>query len=144
LAVSCALWLSVGLSSTSRVLITLPLSTSVPQTFLIAGSTFAGADSVHVWAWPPNQDPIFIGASDTMKADNVTQLGTGSFSVQARNLPVGTYPIVVYVHNAETQTFDTQVFTIYMVRPCVMVATCYPFTVGLSGALEFWFISQCV
>lgn len=129
------------ISAAPRVLITMPYSTNVKQTFVISGSTFAGADLVHIWAWP-SSGPVFVGQSSTVQPDAVTQFATGSFSVQAKNLPVGTYPIVVYVRDSATGTFNTQVVTMYTVSACTMVATCIPFFTG-AGNVEFWFLEQC-
>lgn len=133
--------LSVSLSAQSRIYMTAPASTSVPQTFLLSGSTFGGTDFVHVWAFP-SSGPIFLGQGNATQPDGVTQLASGSFSVQARNLPVGSYPIVVYAHNATTNSFDTEVGATFTVRPCLLVATCYPF-LSPGGVTEFWFVSQC-
>ncbi len=130
-------------STTTMLTLTAPLSDDVSTTFNISGVTLGGVDVVHVWAWPPNQNPIFVGAAPANLPDPVTKLPANAFILQASGLPVGTYPIVVYGHNPQTDTFDVQVARTYTVHACQIVYECFTFAIGLNGYTQNFYIGRC-
>ncbi len=121
-----------------------PPAASVGQSFTISGAAL-GADAVHVWAFPnwPATDAVWVGAANSLAStpDPVRGLLTGGWIVQATNLPIGTYPLAVYAHDAATNTFPTMALQMVTVRPCVSRVECWPLFEGVMPS--FVLIEAC-
>jgi hypothetical protein len=112
------------------------------------GSTAgAGADAVHVWAWPTNGGtPAFVGAATPgwMRNDVGGIFGSrfapSGFGLTVNGLAGGTYVLVAYMHSTVTNTFNAQrTVTVTIADPVMWVdspaagATVSPLGFFVSG-----------
>jgi hypothetical protein len=88
------------------------------QAFTLTGATMDGLDAVHVWAFPENADPVFLGWAHTNQPYLPTLAQTGGWRVLVQRAPVGTYPIGVYAHDPATNTFPVSWGGIFTISAC--------------------------
>ncbi len=113
------------------------IHTSVPTRFTISGTTMY-SDVVHAWAFPPNANPVFLGAGYTSQPDIHLQRPDGAFTIiiDDEKMPLGTYPMVVYAHDPATNTFPTQAGQTITVRICDWVTEPVWFTGPLGPVTQ--------
>ncbi|MCX6546022.1 MAG: hypothetical protein NTV05_16625 [Acidobacteria bacterium] len=116
-----AVRVSVVVGPPMRAMIDTPQpETMVTQPFEVAGWAIdlaaeggSGIDTVHVWAYPlTGESPIWLGVA--VQGDPRPDVGAlfgrqfdaAGYGLRVRDLPPGTYDLVVYPHRARTNTFD--------------------------------------
>jgi hypothetical protein len=79
----------------------------------LAADGGSGVDTVHVWAYPlTGEPPVWLGVAvqgdprPDVAALFGRQFDTAAYRLRVRDLPPGTYDLVVYPHRARTNTFD--------------------------------------
>lgn len=107
--------------SNPAMVIDTPQSGFVSPSFWLAGwgldlgsPTGAGADAVHVWAWPDSgAPPIFAGAvvpGMISRPDVGAAFGSrftpSGWGLVVNNLPGGTYTVVAYLHSTVSSSFS--------------------------------------
>ena len=83
-----------------------------------------GIDYVHVWAYPPEGPPTFLGASYAHSRPDVAsqygpQFANSGFVTTVHDMPAGVITLVAYGHSEVTQQFSVVDVTQFLIPPQV-------------------------
>jgi hypothetical protein len=112
--------LRLTLTANPRMSTDIPTNNAtVGQPFTIAGwaidlaaATGTGVNTLHIWAYPRGQDPVFVdvasygGTRTDVGAAFGAQFTNSGFTLSASGLPAGTYQIVVYAYSTVAGGFN--------------------------------------
>jgi hypothetical protein len=136
---SIARQVSITVASSLRMAVDTPVpGASVPGSFGVAGwaldgsaTSGSGIDAVHVWAYPSSgAPPIFAGAATIgharpdVAAAFGAQFDNSGYALDVRNLPAGSYALIVYARQASSGSFAAEravSVTVTAPRPLIFI-----------------------